>query len=374
MTAVNASMHYVGLDVHQRCSSVCILDPCGKPVKQFKVKGTWSELIQELGKLPRPFSICYEASCGYGYLYERLSSMAARVSVAHPGQLRLIYRSKKKNDRVDASKLAKLLYVDAVPPVHVPCAGVRAWRGLIVYRQRLVERRSAVKSQVRSMLRGQGIAAPGGKRLFSGKGLKWLKEQQLPDLPALQRDMGAEELQELTQKIQRVNRQLDYLAEAHPGVTLLKTIPGVGVRTAEAVVAYMDEVARFSSNRKLGSYFGLVPCQDQSAGKDRLGHITGDGPAVVRRLLCEASWQAIRSSPTIRAYFQRIMNKDPDRKKIALIATAHHVLRVMGAMLRSGEVWRESVQSAAEAPALSPPEDTGPVSWSVSSDGGREQV
>ena len=58
------------------------------------------------------------------------------MSVAHPGQLRLIFKGKKKCDRVDAAKLAKLLYLDAVPQVHVPSADVRAWRGLIEYRQR----------------------------------------------------------------------------------------------------------------------------------------------------------------------------------------------------------------------------------------------
>jgi transposase len=85
-----------------------------------------------------------------------------------------------------------------------------------------------------------------------------------------------------------------------------------------------------------------VPCQDQSAGKNRLGHITRQGPATVRKLLTEASWQGIRRSPEIRAYFERIRQGNPERKKIALVATAHHLLRVMLAMLRTGEVWRAS--------------------------------
>ena len=65
------------------------------------------------------------------------------------------------------------------------------------------------------------------------------------------------------------------------------------------------------------------------------------GPAMMSA--CEAAWQGVRRSPTLRAFFQRVMRKDPDRKKIALVATAHHLLKVMAAMLRTGEMWRESV-------------------------------
>jgi transposase len=334
-------MYYVGLDVHQKRSSLCILDRDGKQVKRMEVKGSWARVVEAVAQVPGPFSVCYEASCGYGYLYEKLAPLARHVAVAHPGQLRLIYRSKKKNDRVDAAKLAKLLYLDLVPQVHVPRSDVRAWRALITYRHKLMSKRVGVKNQIRALLRGLGIVALSGKRLWSGKGLQWLKEQSLTEADALRRDMSLEELGEVNQKIRRVEKELDRRADAHAGVTLLKTIPGVGVRTAEAVVAHLDDVGRFSRNKKVGSYFGLVPCQDASAGRDRLGHITGDGPPAVRKLLCEASWQGIRRSPALKAFFERVARGEADRRKIALVATAHHLARVMAAMLRSGEAWRE---------------------------------
>jgi transposase len=360
-------MHYVGVDVHQRRCSVCILDGHGKLVKEFCVKGNWAELLERMKSVPRPFAVCYEASCGYGYLHEKFGAMAHSVQVAHPGQLRLIYRSKKKHDRVDARKLAQLLFMDLVPQVHVPSPNVRAWRGLIVYRHRLMNRRVGVKNQVRGLLRGLGIAAPAGKRLWSKTGLKWLEGQTLGELSALQRDLAVEELQDLNKRIGRVEKQLNQIADASPAVALLKTIPGVGVRTAEAVAAYIDDVKRFARNKQIGSYFGLVPCQDASADRNRLGHITGDGPAVVRKFLCEACWQGVRRSPTLRAFFNRVMHDDPDRRKIALVACAHHLARVMGAMLRTAEVWRESVRPENQR-AVSAPQDTAAVTASSSSD------
>src|ERR1700683_395386 len=105
-------MYYVGLDVHKSRSSLTILDEHGALFKRLDVKGPWTELMATVDQLPRPFKICYEASCGYGYLHDQFQRKADHVAVAHPGHLRLIFRSKKKNDRVDAAKLAKLLYLD----------------------------------------------------------------------------------------------------------------------------------------------------------------------------------------------------------------------------------------------------------------------
>ena len=140
--------------------------------------------------------------------------------------------------------------------------------------------------------------------------------------------------------MRRVEEALGEIAQSQAGVNLLTEIPGVGIRTAEAVMAYVDDPHRFRSVKSIGSYFGLVPCQDQSAGKNQLGHLTRQGPATVRKLLTEASWQAIRRSKKIRAHFERIRQGNPERKRIALVATAHYLLRVMLAMLRTGEVWR----------------------------------
>ena len=107
-------------------------------------------------------------------------------------------------------------------------------------------------------------------------------------------------------------------------------------------MAYIDVPDRFGRTKRIGSYFGLIPCQDQSAGKNHLGHITKQGPATVRRLLVEASWFAVKKSPTVRSYFERIVGGDPDRKKIAIVGVAHYLTRVSLAMLKSGECWREA--------------------------------
>jgi len=127
-----------------------------------------------------------------------------------------------------------------------------------------------------------------------------------------------------------------------PAVKQLRSIPGVGVRTAEAMAAFVDDPHRFRHAKAVGRYFGLVPKQDQSGEKNRLGHITREGAPVVRRLIAEAAWQAKRRSPTVRAYFDRVQHGDPQHKKIALVVTGHYLVRAMWAMLKRGTCWQEN--------------------------------
>jgi transposase len=340
-------MWHVGLDLHLRHTTICALDANGSVVKQLKVRGSWREVVTVLQSWNEPLAVCFEASCGYGHLYDILIRFAQKVVVAHPGQLRLIFRSKRKNDRIDAEKLAKLLFLGEVPAVHVPSENVRTWRELIEHRKRLMVKRTRTKNSLRSLLRACGIATPATWRLWTKEGVEWLRAVELPSpTHHSRRLMLLEELALFAQQVQLVNKELERLAAGNEQVQLLQTIPGIGPRTSEAVLAYVDRAERFLDTKSIGSYFGLVPSQDQSGTMNRLGHITRQGPATVRHLLVEAVWQGIQHSPTIRGYFDRIYRGQQIRKKIALVATAHYVLRVMLAMLKTGEPWREGNQAA----------------------------
>jgi transposase len=336
-------MHYIGMDVHTKVTMLCILDEFGKVCGERVIRGSLRELVVCMRALKKDLcgvvKVCHEASCGCGWLHDRLTAMGFKVEVAHPGKVRMIFRSKRKNDRIDARKLATLLFLDQVPLAHIPAAEVRQWRALIEYRGKLVVQRAACKNRLRAILRGNGIVAARG--LWSVRGLAWLVGQELSEYESLQRELLLSELSDIGARIARVESVLRAKASQVVAVGLLMTIPGVGIRTAEAVVAYMDNADRFRRNKSVGCYFGMVPCEDTSV-KSRFGHITREGPATVRRLVTEATWQAIRRDASVRAYYERVCRKDPNRKKIALIATAHHMLRVMHAMLTSGEAWRQA--------------------------------
>src|SRR5919197_2945651 len=119
-------MLYVGLDIHTKHIALCVLSQAGQVVQRARVRGI-EEMLRLLEGLPDRFEVCYEASCGYGHSHDPLRPLAARVLVAHPGHLRLIFRSKAENDRNDAERLAKLLYLGETPTVRVLAPEVRPW-------------------------------------------------------------------------------------------------------------------------------------------------------------------------------------------------------------------------------------------------------
>jgi len=132
-------------------------------------------------------------------------------------------------------------------------------------------------------------------------------------------------------------------------VRLLGTVPGVGPRTAEAIVAHLHQPGRFAGGKQVSAYVGLVPRQDQSGELDRRGRITRRGPALLRRLLVECAWVRLRYNSWARAGYRRL-SRGQARKKQAIVALARKLLVRCWAMLRDQAPWREGAPAEA-APA-----------------------
>ena len=116
------------------------------------------------------------------------------------------------------------------------------------------------QAEIRALLRAYGIVPPPRMGLWTKKGRAWLAEQSWP-MPTggMRRDVLLTQLAQCDEIVKTLTDQLDTIADKHPGVILLQTIPGVGPRTAEAVVAYMEDAQRFARTNRVASYFGLVP-------------------------------------------------------------------------------------------------------------------
>jgi len=144
---------------------------------------------------------------------------------------------------------------------------------------------------------------------------------------------------QIKHRTEKLNERLSH----HAGGYLLQTIPGVGPRTAEAVLAYTDEVERFGRGKEYCSYFGMTPKLDESGSTRRLGHISKRGPSVVRWLIVESAWRAIKKNPSLLAFYERVRHGQDKRKKIAIVATARKILSIMRAMQMTGEVFNEKL-------------------------------
>ncbi|MCJ7777362.1 MAG: transposase [Sedimentisphaerales bacterium] len=152
-------------------------------------------------------------------------------------------------------------------------------------------------------------------------------------------------------RVKRVTKYLDGYLERKAGGKLLMSIPGVGPRTAEAVLAYTDDITRFTRGKQYCAYgfdklttgFGLTPRLDKSGLTRRLGHISKQGPSVVRWLIVESAWRVIKKSPVFRAFYERVICGQENRKKIAAVAVARKMLSVMRSMQMSGDLFSEEL-------------------------------
>lgn len=254
---------------------------------------------------------------------------------------------KRKNDRQDGLKLAKLSALGQLTLVHVPEQGVRQWRALINYRQRLVSRRTKIQNHIRALLLRQAIAMGAGHRGWTRAGIaqlealaRPLKEVGREELWRGELALELEGLKALAEPLRQVEAKLDELGEVDERVQLLRSIPGVGPRGAEALAAVIDKARRFKRGKEVGAYLGLVPKQIQSGESNRLGRITRQGNRLLRSLLVEISWSGLRYNSWMRSVYERVRRGSKARKKIAIVAVARRLLIRCWAMLRDGTTWR----------------------------------
>ncbi len=256
-------------------------------------------------------------------------------------------RLKKKTDRKDALWLAQRTALGDLPTVHVPVKKVREKRGLINHRKGVKARLTQCKNIIRAILERQAIHWPASKKGWSNKCIMQLRQMACPpaevDDNSLWRTTLWAELQLYEQTadvLAALEEKLEELNKRDSQVRLLKTIPGVGDRLAEAAAAYIDDPHRFENCKQVGCYIGATPRHYQSGQIDRNGRISKDGNRLLRSLLVEVSWLALRWNPWARQTYDRIRRGAKTRSKIAIVAVARRLFVRMWAMLRDGTVWQ----------------------------------
>ena len=167
-------------------------------------------------------------------------------------------------------------------------------------------------------------------------------------------------LEAISRQIDLVDRKLDALASEDDRIKLLQSVPGVGPRLSETLVAHIDDPRRFRTAAQVASYAGLVPKQMESGTVKRSGRITRRGPSLLRSMLVEVAWMVYLRCGWAKGFVARISGGIAARKKIAIVALARKLLVMLWAMLRDNRPF-------VDPSAASPPEDTAPVTTAVSS-------
>jgi transposase len=282
-----------------------------------------------------PVIFAYEAS-GQGFgLYDELTAAGMECHVLAPTKIaRSVQQGRQKTDEKDAELILELLrgHVLAgnrLPSVWIPDPQTRDDRELVRLRLDLAEKITALKAQVQCLLKRNNCRR--SKDLGKGwtrKFYAWLAGLTSEGvLGAGARATLASLLRQLNfhqQETQRIEKQLVRLANQpryQKAIQEMAQLAGVGVLTALVFLTEVGDLRRFANRRQISAYLGLVPSSHESGERnDRKGRITRQGPARVRRVLCQAAWSRVRCDGPDHDSYQRLVRKNPKRKKIAVVA------------------------------------------------------
>ena len=333
-------MHYVGVDLHKKTISVCVVIQEGRKCRierRRTMRCAEIETIQQFFEGLGDYQVVVEATASYEWFVRLVESTAARVVLAHPGKLRVIAESTRKTDKLDAQVLAEFLALDMIPEAWRPTPRVREHRALVRQRHYVRNRITSAKNKVRHILANYNADIPD---LFTPKGRTYLAELQLTDADRFVVDMLLAEFDEHEERLTQVTTKLQEFAR-QAGVAerearkVLESIPYVGPVTIDVVLAEVGDIRRFGSQRKATAYAGLAPGIRESAGRGKQLGITKAGSPLLRWALVETSWRLVGRTRRWGFLYDRLKKRCGVKK--AIVAVARRLWCVMVSMLHRGE-------------------------------------
>lgn len=301
------NMQYVGLDIHKKTISYCVRQSDGTMLQESTIAATRPALDTWMRQLPQPWTAGMEATMFTGWIYDHLVQSGATVKVAHSAMLKAIAAGKKKNDQVDARKIADLLRCDYFPECHMAPREIRDRRRVLRYRNLLVRQAVRMKNKVSGLLMEVGVPynqqKVHGKKYFAQLLHEQRKEMppSLPELLQLSRST-IESLTGMERQLLRALEQDDLLAAR---VERLATIPGVGRVLSLTWALEMGEISRFRSVKNAVSYCGLCGAEKNSGGKTERTSLSKQRNKHLQSMLIEAAKLAPRWNAELALVYER---------------------------------------------------------------------
>lgn len=338
----------IGFDVHKKTIVFCTKAQDGQILDEGTIAARPADLRAWAQTRSRPWVGAMEATLFTGWIYDQLLPLAQELKVAHPAMLKAIVASKKKNDQVDASKIADLLRCNLLPECYMAPQWIRELRRMLRYRNLVVREATRMKNRIACLLMETGTSYNKqrlhGKRYFS----ELLGSLQL--MPASVRELlrlsrGQVELFECIQ--QRLLKELRSNDKLRDRVALLQTIPSVGEVMALTWVLEIGEVQRFGCIAQAVSYCGLCSAQCSSAGREQRGPISKQRNKHLQTMLIEAAKLAPRYNPALAGVHQRELSRG--NRNRATLAVARKLVAYLMAVDKSGKAYQARVTGVEES-------------------------
>ena len=327
-------MMIIGCDYHPGFQQIAFIDTetgeCGE--HRLPHREETEKFYRDLAAQGMKVRVGMEAS-GHAHWFERLlAELNFELRIGDAAVIRTKRVRKQKTDRQDAQLILQLLMEDRFPRIWVANWENRDLRQLLWHRHRMVQARTRIMNQLQAVALNEGLRCK--KRLWREAGREQLESFSLAPWASRRRRDLLEVLDRLTPTITELSQAIEQEAEKCPEAQRLMTHPGVGALTALAFVLIIGRADRFQCGKQVACYLGLVPLEDSSGDRRRLGHITKQGNSLLRFLLVEAAQVTVRSIPEWRTkYFHLALRRG---RKIAKVAMARRLAIGLYWMWRKG--------------------------------------
>ena len=338
---------YCGIDFHKNTCTLCVLDNQGKEIEPVTTLRT-DRLLQYLSNR-KGYKIGIEASGGVNHVVAKLKEQEHEVVIINPNKFRGIGIGGKKTDSRDARALADALRLNFIPEVHHRTLYARELKSLLTSREHVVQARSSMMSHTRSTMREYGVLMPVGAENFYKLARTNVMEITNGYIQTTLLTM-IENIDNLKAQEAEIEERMKEMTKDDARLERFQSAPGVGLMTALAMLAVVDDIGRFKNSKVFASYLGLVPSVTASANKCMMGSITRSGSEMLRRYLIHGARAWMRYNPTgdsNRAWAERV--KDRRGMNKATVALAHRMSRILYAMAKSESVYRVKSSEATKA-------------------------
>jgi transposase len=303
------NVRFVGLDVHAQTIAVAVAEVGGEVRSLGSIPNrpdSVNKLLKKLGK-PQQLRVCYEAGPTGYVLYWQLTKLGVRCEVMAPTLIPVKPGDRVKTDRRDAEKLARCYRAGDLTPVWVPDAAHEALRDLVRAREAAKQDQLRARNRLGKFLLRQGRRAAEGIGAWTGRYMKWIKEQVRFEQPAQEATLldYLHEVEHAAERIQRLEKSIDQAIETVPQkmravIKGLQSLRGIARISAVSIVAELGEISRFQKASQLMGYSGAVSSEHSSGERTQRGAISKAGNAHLRRIVVEAAW-SYRHRPSIGA-------------------------------------------------------------------------
>jgi transposase len=310
---------YIGIDLHKAFFQVCEMNARGERVWEARLPRNEGGVTLLSAHCTATTSIAVEATSPTWAFVDAVAPTAAKICVVDPRKTRLKAGYAAKTDRLDARRLADALRRDSVVSIYIPPPAIRELREVCRGRHHVIRLRTRVAQMIRALLLRAGVADVPVRRVFSERGLAWLREVTLPP-------EAAASLQRLRHVLEAVHEEAvvaEAAVTAHarqdPITVALDTLVGIGPVLALTIRAEVGDITRFARGAELASYAGLVPRVEASANRYWSGRITRQGSPWLRFALIEAAMHAIRRPDAVGRWARQLaVRKGGFKARVAL--------------------------------------------------------